>query len=93
MEDQFDSLVPIVSTKPAENETVWFFVDNQECHINCSIYDRTGWHLGWWSGTRWHSYMDKEIEKDDSKVKGWLPLRLPEVSKWRQREKVQHEIS
>ena len=74
----------IVGRKPAENETVWIYIEDGKCHINCMIYDRTGWHLGWWSGSCWHSYMDKTMKDGD--VKGWLPLKLPEIEKIRELE-------
>lgn len=67
----------IIGRKPAENETVWFWSNDGKSHIQCMIYKRTGWHLGWWSGTRWHSYFDKELNQ--SSVIGWVPLRLPEI--------------
>lgn len=68
-----------LDSPPPDNQTVWFYVNDGLCHINCMSYDRTGWHLGWWSGARWHSYMDKNICENDGEVVGWLPLNLPEI--------------
>lgn len=77
-----EAIVYVAKTeKPTQNETVWFFVQDGKCHIHCMIRERTGWHLGWWSGSRWHSYFDESIRDDDSKVKFWLPLGLPEIDK------------
>lgn len=60
--------------KPNENETVWFRVDDGKEVINCMVNDLTGWRLGWWSGSRWHSYHDKEINEAD--VIEWKSLGI-----------------
>lgn len=59
---------------PPRNETVWIFVNDGKSYIRCQVHDRAGLHMGWHSGTRWHSYFDKTLADDDSRVTGWQPL-------------------
>ena len=69
---------------PPENETDWFYVKNWEgVELGglMATTDLKGWHLGWHSGTRWHSYLSNEIAEDDSAVMGWCPLGLPVIGK------------
>ena len=70
----------ITGKTPAENETVWFWCPINESNIHCAIYDRTGYDLGWWSGTRWHSILTKKTYNNDE-VNAWAPLRLPEIAR------------
>jgi hypothetical protein len=57
---------------PPENQTVWFKVrgDQNNPFPQCMVFDYTGWHLGWWSGTRWHSYM-RDQTFDNVDVEQW----------------------
>ena len=65
-----------------ENQTVWFRVrGDNSMPIKCMIYDMTGWHCGWWSGSRFHSYhTDKTFDVDQ--VGAWHPLNIPGVEPW-----------
>lgn len=71
----------ITEEKPRRNQSVWIYVNDGKCYIQCKIIDLTGWHLGWWSGTRWHSLMDESIRDKSELVKGWLPLNLPYIKR------------
>lgn len=63
--------------QPELFETVWFYVpDTDGCIDSCRVWDRRVWHLGWWDGRCWNSYvMARPIQPPE--VKRWCRLNLP----------------
>lgn len=65
-------------TPAPQNETVFFKVKGDERQwINCLLNDLRGWHIGWHSGTRWHSYLAGTISPE-SEIEEWRPLGIGE---------------
>ena len=80
-------LIRVADELPPRNLTVWFHNSEGRSPIDfgdavCGLHkQRPGWHLGWHSGTRWHSLLDPAIRDDDSHVKYWCAIDLPPIPK------------
>lgn len=62
---------------PLQNETVFFKVkDDNRSLITCFINNTKGWHMGWWSGSRWHSHLDEDIKNKEIEVEEWKRLGI-----------------
>jgi hypothetical protein len=63
-----------VSQLPPVNDTVWFYDSRGETATEIYLH---GWHIGWHSGTRWHSYFTPKVAEDDSAITHWREIEFP----------------